>query len=152
MAGLLEIRQGIAANLKTIADIQVSAYLLENPTGPALQVAGVDSVEYDTGGFSGRDDSWIVIVEGAAGKVSDIGAQKRFDRWLTKSGSESVKAAIETDKTLTSRLNDDGSVSTGQAAAAITLRVTDFRGYRRVQLANGVEVLLGDWAVQVETD
>lgn len=145
-----DIRRGIAGNLAAIADAQVSAYMLDNPTPGMLQVAGLDEIEYDN--TYGRDDTLFVVVEGCASLAGgDIGSQKRFDRWLASSGAESVKAAVESDKRLTKRLQHDGTVQTGQVAVADDLRVTRFRGYRRHRLENGSEVLLGDWIVQVET-
>lgn len=150
MPELDDIRQGLAANLAAIPDTQISAYMLDNPTPGMLQVAGLDEIEYDR--TYGRDDTLFVVIEGCASLASgDIGSQKRFDRWLASSGAESVKAAVESDKTLTKRLQPDGTVQTGQPAAADALRVTRFRGYRRQRLENGTEVLLGDWIVQVET-
>ena len=40
------------------------------------------------------------LVTGMVGNVSDIGAQKRLDRWVDSAGAESVKAKVETDRTL----------------------------------------------------
>lgn len=150
MPELDDICEGLAANLAAIPDTQVSAYMLDNPTPGMLQVAGLDEIEYDK--TFGRDDTLFVVVEGCASLAGgDIASQKRFRRWLASSGTESVKAAIEADRQLTKRLQHDGTVQTGQPAAADTLRVTRFRGYRRHRLENGTEVLLGDWIVQVET-
>ena len=129
---------------------QVSAYMLDSPTTPSVCVMGVDEIDYDAGGFSARDDSWTLIVEAALGRVSDINAQKILNELLNSSGANSMKAAIESDLTLTKRLVN-GLVVTDQTAAITELRVTRYRGQQRFVLPNRVEVLLASWLVQVET-
>lgn len=111
--------------------------MLDNPTPPALQVMGVDEIDYDSGGFSARDDTWELIIEACLGRVSDIGAQKLLNTWLDSSGSTSVKAALEADTTL--------------GGAAREIRVVRYRGQQRFTLPNRIEVLLASWLVQVET-
>lgn len=150
MPDFADIRRGLAGNLAAIADTQVSAYMLDNPSPGMLQVAGLDEIEYDR--TFGRDDTLFVVIEGCASLAAgDIGSQKNFDRWLASSGAGSVKAAVESDKRLTKRLQQDGTVQTDQPAVADDLRVTRFRGYGRRRLENGTVVLLGEWIVQVET-
>jgi hypothetical protein len=149
MADIEAIRRGLAGNLRAVPDCQVSAYLLDNPTAAALQVAGFDEIDYVQS--FGDDTSFSFVIEGSAGLASDIGSQQRFDRWLGATGDESVKSALEANRTLTSRLLDNGTVQTGQVALADDLQVRLFRGYRKARLANGSEVLLGDWLVELVT-
>lgn len=152
MPALDDICRAIAGNLAAIPDTQVSAYLLDNPTPGTLQVAGPGSIDFDTGGF-GRDDTFFILIEGCASLAAgDIGSQRRFRRWCDSSGAHSVKQAVESDKNLTKRLLDDGTVQTGQPAVADDLRVTEFpRETNRERLENGTVVLVGRWIVQVET-
>jgi hypothetical protein len=142
------IRQGLAANLRSLEDCQVSAYLLDNPTGPTLQVAGFEGIDYAQS--YGPTTLLEVVVEGATPLGGGTrGAYERFDEWILGDGT--VWDAIEADQTLTSRLRDNGSVLENQDPVADSVAVQEFRGYRRSRLASGVEVLLGDWLVQVLT-
>lgn len=150
MADLDAIRRGLAANLRDAlpaGDGHVGAYMLDSPTPPALQVVGLDEIDYDTLGYGGAGDTHLLIVEAVLGRFSDIGSQKTLDNLL--SGADSVKAALESDKLLTSRLEDDGTVTTGQPAAAEWLKVRRYRGQTRFALPNGNEVLLASWLVEV---
>lgn len=149
MATIDDIRRGLAANLRLVPDCLVSPYLLDSPTTPALQVAGFDTIDY-LDSF-GPGVSLRIIVEGATGLAHSRAAQARFDRWLWPTGADSVKAAIESDTRLTSRLSEDGkSVLADQDPACDALQVVEFRGYRQARVRDGVELLLGDWVVQVE--
>lgn len=152
MADLDAIRRGLAANLATLRTAgtvgQVSAYLLENPTPPSLQVAGVDTIDYDEHGFgSAGEDNWRILIEAALGKVSDTGSQDLLNTLLSES---SVKTAIEADTKLTSRLSANGqTVTTGQSAAALWVKCRRYRGQSRVVFPNGAELLLATWEVEV---
>lgn len=150
MADLAAIRSALAANLRVAlpaGDGLVSPYLLDNPTPPALQVAGLEKIDYDTLGFGGSGDTHLFIVEGVFGRSTDIGAQKVLDGLL--SGTDSVKAAVEGNQTLTSRLLETGDVLTGQSALADWVKCREYRGQSRFALPNGVEVLLASWLVEV---
>lgn len=52
---------------------------------------------------------------------------------------------------MTSRLADDGTVTTGQAAACDALRVTGFDWNGSLTLANGTTVGLATWTVEILT-
>lgn len=147
MADLDAIARGLAANLATLRTSgvvgQVSAYPLENPTPPTLQVAGVATIDYDEHGFgSAGEDTWTVLVEAVLGKVSNVGAHTLLYRLLSES---SVKTAIEADTRLTSRLSADGkTVAANQAAAATWLKCRRYRGQSR----DG-DLLYATWEVEV---
>lgn len=147
------IRRGLAANIKAAIPngVFVFPYYREEPQVPALMVSGLVGIDYientamaDPGGTS------LVIVEGVAGRVSDIGAQKVFDGWLLDGGDSCVRDALESDYHLTSRMRDDGSIETGATAACDSLAVREFRGTRRAQIGATLH-LVGEWIVQVET-
>ncbi|HSE44720.1 MAG TPA: hypothetical protein VLA89_05260 [Gemmatimonadales bacterium] len=146
-----DIRRGLAANLRTIEDCTVSPWLQENPVRDALSVAGPEKMEYAEGAFgslaSDRGGPLTIIVEGVTSLAGGLrAAQDRFDNWILWE----VPEAIESDVRLTSRLNDDGSTTSGQAAACDALAVREFRGYRRERLGNGTdEFLVGDWVIDV---
>jgi hypothetical protein len=104
MADLAAIRTGLAANLSTIPDIQVSAYVLSNPTPPcAVVFAG--PTDFDTS-FGRGLDNLVFMVRVLVAAVSDISAVVNLDPYMAGSGARSVKAAIETDKTLGGACSD----------------------------------------------
>lgn len=133
MTSLTDIREGLAANLATISGLQQSAYLLSNPTPPAAEVQP-DEVEYDRS-FQRGTDRWQLIVRCFVGATSDVGAQKRLDRMLASSGADSVKQALESDRTL--------------GGAADDVRVVRCTGYRIFARDGGASVLGAEWTVQV---
>lgn len=147
MADLDAIARGIAANLATLrtANVvgQVSAYPLENPSPPTLQVAGVATIDYDEHGFGiTGEDTWTVLVEAVLGRVSDVASQTLLYRLLSES---SVKTAIESDPTLTQRISVDGNaITTGQPAAALWAKCRRYRGQSR----DG-DLLYATWEVEV---
>lgn len=98
MASMEDIREGLATRLRTIPGVQVSPYLLGAPTPPALHVVP-PSIEYDLAMGRGLD-ALTFTVQGFVAFGSDIGTQKRLDLWRAPTGLESVKTAIEGDKTL----------------------------------------------------
>ena len=98
MATLAAIRAGLATNLGTWSDVQVSAYALSNPTPPCEEIVP-SSVTYDLALKRGAD-TYHLTVRVFVGLVSDIGAQKRLDLFLAGSGSGSMKTAVELDATL----------------------------------------------------
>lgn len=127
------IREGLAANLSSIPDCQISAYRKDSPTPPTIQVTGFDEMTPTTfvGGFS-----ILMLVQGFVGTVTDKGAQIRLDEWLFPAGDGSVWAAIESDKQLGGKVGD--------------LAVTKCDGSIIYTLPNGSQVLGSTWHVQVE--
>jgi len=136
MVDLAAIREGLAANLRRIDGVQVSAYMLANPTPPTIQVMGPDEVTYDVT-FGRGSDSWQMVVQAFVALVTDIGAQARLDEMLHPTGPLSIKEAIEFDTTLGGACND--------------LRVTRSSGYQQYNLEGRGAVLGAEFTVQVET-
>lgn len=133
MASLTAIRTGLATNLSALADIQVSAWMLANPTPPTIHVFPA-SATYDLAMQRGLD-RWTLTVQAFVAAVSDIGAQKLLDALLASSGARSVKAALESDQTL------------GGAASAV--RVTGSSGYKIFAVDGRPPVLGAEWQVEV---
>jgi hypothetical protein len=136
MAGatLAEIRAGLEVRLATIAGVQTSAYMLDSPMPPTLQVMGPDEVSYDLAMARGLD-LWRLIVQGFVGSPMDQGAQVNLDEWLAPAGAKSVKAAIEADGTLGGKIQG--------------LHVEKASGYRLYQLENRGSVLGAEWTIQI---
>lgn len=78
---------------------------------------------------------WRMKVEGIVSLVSDIGTQERLDRWLAATGSESVKAVIEGDRTL--------------GGIAQDTIVNSSSGYQQVLREGGAMWLTAEWSVVV---
>lgn len=107
---IADLRQGLATNLAAIPEVQVSAYILSNPTPPTIWVAGI-STEYDrtmgrrvTGGK--YTDEYTALVQGFVPFTEDVGHAMLLDTFLAASGTFSVKAAIEADRTLAGAADD----------------------------------------------
>jgi hypothetical protein len=98
------ICEGLAHNLSGLSGVQVSAYLLANPTPPACEIEP-GTIKYDRAFGRGLDELSF-IVRMFVGMTSDIGAQKRLYPFLAASGETSVKAAVESDCTLGGIVDD----------------------------------------------
>lgn len=134
LTDIATIREGLARNLDSIRDVQVSAYMLASPTPPAIHIFPA-SIEYDRAMGRGLDVVNFTIETFVAFGL-DQGGQMRLDRLLSPSGSESVKEAIESDKTLGGMVQD--------------LHVSRMSAYRIVTLPNQNDpALSADWIVAV---
>lgn len=135
MTTLAAIRDGLRANLASIPGVQVSAYVLSNPVLPVVWIRPAsDAVDYHRAMGNGLDE-WSMLVQAYVGTPSDLGAQKKLDELLASSGSSSVKAAIESDKTLN--------------GAASDLIVDSCTGYLEYARPDGSTALGAEWNVRV---
>lgn len=118
-ASTAEIREGLATNLATISSSlptggwQPSAYMLFNPTPPCAWVIPGET-DFDQAMHRGLDMR-VMVVQVIVGAVSDRGAQVLLDSMLDAAGVTSIKAAIESDRTLGGKVD--------------TLRVVKQSGY-----------------------
>lgn len=159
-----EICEGIAANLHALRELdppllkQVHPFLLENPTAPSAMVG--DPIEFTFESFTGPDDAgtvrWLIPVEVWLGTASDIGSRKRLRQLLAPAGASSLVAAVEaagdlSRRRLTSRLNEEGELSTDQAPACDSIAFEEFRGSSRFLADNGTTYLLATWIFEVVT-
>lgn len=133
MGSLAAIRAGLADNLATIDGINASAYLLSNLTPPCAEVQPGET-EYDLT-FARGLDRWTLTVRVLVGASTDQGAQRLLDRMLESSGSVSVKAAIESDKTL--------------GGAASSVQVQRCTGYRLISREGHGPLLGAEWTIEV---
>lgn len=152
MADLDTICNRMAGSLVPLRDTatdlidQVSPFLLDSPTPRMLMVAGVDDVTYLD---FGDGVEWTILVSAALGLLTDQASQKTLRRLLAPSGGDSIVAALEADQSLTTKLNNDGTVSTGQSAAADSIAFSEYRGQISPVLADGSQILLATWAFEV---
>ena len=133
MADVSAIRTGIATNLATITGLRTSA-TVPDQISPPIAVVMPASITYDLAfDRSGGDEhefSVMVIV----GRVDERMAQNKLDAFCSGTGSQSIKAAIESNRTLS-----------GQA---FDCRVTSLRNYNQVTVGD-VTYLAAEFAVQV---
>jgi|ERR1044071_7280091 hypothetical protein len=131
------LREALAANLSSIKNVQVSAYMLVNPTPPAIHVIPGPTQYHLTMGKSSMDEWWEFTIQAFVAATNDIGSQKLLDSMLASDGDRSVKAAIESDTTLGGACDD--------------LIVTQRTGYQ-IFVPDGRGTVLGaEWTVRVLT-
>jgi len=114
MPTLSEIRTGIATNLGTISGLRTSAYVPDEPK-PPIAIIFPENISFDTA-FGRGLDTYTFTVQVIVSKISDRNAQSNLDGYCNPSGASSIKAALESDKTLGGLVQD--------------LRVTEARDYR----------------------
>jgi hypothetical protein len=98
MTALTDLRTGLAARLATITGLRSSAYIPDNPT-PPVAVVMPGRITYDTAFGRGSDEYQFTIML-IVGRVADRASQTTLDGYCESSGSRSVKAAIEGDRSL----------------------------------------------------
>lgn len=130
---LTALREGLAANLVALNGIQVSPYLLANPSPPTIHLYPAD-IEYDLT-FHRGVDKWMFTVQAFVGFAADRGAQVMLDQFIAASGSQSVKQVIEADQTL------------GGAASSVQAQTCS--GYRIYARDSGGPVLGAEWRVEI---
>ena len=92
------VRAGLGTALDTITGPRVFDYVPDSLSPPAAVVEPLE-VAYDEAMHRGLDvyRAFILVI---VGRMSDRSSQDRLDAYVAGSGSSSVKAAIEADKTL----------------------------------------------------
>lgn len=127
--------EALALNLAPLApDVQVSPYVLASPTPPCVMV-DVGPEEYGRSmGARGMTELTFIVW----GLVPTAGAyeesQRRLHRWMATSGSESIKALLDSDKTL-------GGLG--------SLKVISRSGVRRYSAEGRATYIGAEWTVNV---
>jgi hypothetical protein len=132
MASISAIRSGIATNLATISGLRTSAWIPDQ-INPPIAVVKPDTVSFDTAFARGLDTFQFSVLT-IVGRVDERSAQARLDAYCDTSGSSSIKAAIESDRTLGSAVSD--------------VRVTEMRNYTALNVGD-VTYLAAEFAVEV---
>jgi hypothetical protein len=105
VADLADIRDGIRANIAAkFPDVQCTGYNITNALAPAFEVE-LDRIIYDRAMSRGLDE-WFFTIRGFAASGTDKASQIKLDPWLSSTGAESVKAALESDRTLGGKVSD----------------------------------------------
>ena len=131
---ITEMRTALATNLGGISGIRTYADIPDNPAMPAA-VVQLQSVLYDQS-FQRGLVQYSFIVTVIFGRLATASAQKNLDA-LISTGDRSVKAAVESDKTL--------------AGSAYDTRVTEMTNVQSVTIGD-ITYLSADFAVTVFAD
>jgi hypothetical protein len=92
------LRAGLSTRLATITGLRTAAYIPDDPM-PPMAIVVPQGITYDTTMGRGMDEyEFSILVLGS--RVSDRAGQLAMDAYCNPSGSSSIKAAIEADKTL----------------------------------------------------
>ena len=104
------VRTGLGAALDTITGLRVFDYVPDSLSPPAAVVEPLE-VDYDEAMQRGLDfyRAFILVI---VGRMSDRSSQDRLDAYVAGSGASSVKAALESNRTL------GGACSTLQVTSA----------------------------------
>lgn len=101
---IANLRTGLATNLATISGLRTSAELIDNPS-PPVALVNLESVDYDQAYQSGLtlyNFSITVIV----GRNAERQMQRKLDSYIQPDGAQSVKVAVESDRTLSGYAQD----------------------------------------------
>jgi hypothetical protein len=135
MAYISELRSGIKTNLATISGLRVSDFQPDN-VNPPIAIVFPISLNYDETFHRGMQ-TYTFAVQVIVGRVSERSGQNTIDSYCSSTGSNSIKLAIESDKTL--------------AGKAFDLRVTDMRNYGEL-LVGEVNYLSAEFVVLCYAD
>lgn len=133
MSLLGDIRTALKANLSTIS-ANCNGYRMIPPPTPCFEIDfPEDAFVYDTTHSQGTQE-FDLIVRGIVAVGDSTETQATLDDWLDVSGSSSVKAAIESDRTLNGNVDD--------------LRVERATSPRFAEAGSSV-VLFAEWTVHL---
>jgi hypothetical protein len=129
---LSTLRDGLALNLSTIPGLRTAAYVPDQIT-PPVAIPIPTGMTFDSTFCRGMDEYAFTILV-LVGSVSDRASQALMDGYCAASGSTSIKAAIEADKTL--------------GGAAFDCRVQEMRNYQQTPVGDQM-YLSAEFTVQV---
>ena len=99
MASVTSIRNGLGDNLANISSLTVFKFVPDFIEPPTAVVGVVENIEYDTTIQRGADKYEIPVFLYVS-RVDAQDSQESLDAYLASTGSESVKAQVESDVTL----------------------------------------------------
>jgi hypothetical protein len=120
MASITDLRTGIATNLATISGLRTSPTLPDNPNPPIALVTPI-SVSFDDS-FKRGMQTYTFVVSVIVGRVDERTAQNKLDAFVSSTGTQSIKLAVESDKTL--------------GGSAFDSRVTEMRNYGQLTIGD----------------
>jgi hypothetical protein len=104
MATIYNIRQGLATNIGTISGLRTAPEIPDNPS-PPIAVVNLESIDYHQAMQNGltRYNFTVTVV---VGRAAEREMQRKLDNYCQPTGSQSVKAAIESNRTLSGEVYD----------------------------------------------
>ena len=133
MASITELRTGIATNLATISGLRTAA-TVPDQINPPIAVVMPSTINYDTAFARSGGDEYEFTVMVIVGRVDERMAQNKLDAYCSGSGTQSIKTAIESNRTL--------------GGKAFDCRVTTLRNYNQVTVGD-ITYLAAEFVVQV---
>ena len=97
-ATVSEVSVALRDALKSVPGLRVVEYIPDS-LNPPMATVGVDTVVFH-GAFGAGNPRYVFTVSLVVARASDRTAQKRLDDYLSYSGAQSIRAAIEKDPTL----------------------------------------------------
>lgn len=122
MPSISDLRAGLATNLATITGLRTAAEIPDNPS-PPIAIVQLQRVSFD-GAFQSGMTTYDFTVSVIVGRAAEREAQRRLDAFASSSGASSIKAAIESNRTLggecfdlrVSEMSNIGAVLLGEAS------------------------------------
>lgn len=99
MADIADLIDGLAANLATVDKLRVQGEILDTVPIPCAIVGPPTGIEYDAVMARGAD-LYTFTVRVLVARASERASQKALFGYASGTGAKSIKAAIESDKTL----------------------------------------------------
>lgn len=99
MADIASIIDGLAANLGTVDKLRVQGEILDTVPIPCAIVGPPTAVNYDAVMARGAD-TYTFTVRVLVARASERSAQRSLFGYTSGTGAQSIKAAIESDRTL----------------------------------------------------
>jgi hypothetical protein len=118
MSSLSDIRGALATAMGSVEGLRTSSTVPDNPR-PPIAIVLPDRVVYDLNARRGADTFFFTIML-LVGRADDRAAQNNLDAFIV--GSSSIKAAIESDRTLGGKAN--------------TCRVTEMNNYASMSVGD----------------
>ena len=132
MATITQMRSGIAANLAKISGLR-TATTVPDVINPPMAIVVPNSITFDRSFKRGTDEYEFAVIV-IASRADERTAQTKIDGYCSPTGAGSVKAAIESDRSLGGVIQD--------------LRVTEMRAYGPADIG-GVTYLTAEFVVSV---
>jgi hypothetical protein len=108
------IQEALGMQLAMIPGLRVADHLPEQ-INPPMAVVQLQTVTYHRA-MKGGLSEWQFTISLVAGRMGDRPAQRQLDAWMSYDGNQSVREAIESDRTL------GGNCSTLKVADMISVR------------------------------
>ena len=104
MADIYDIRQGIATNLGTISGLRAAPEIPDSPN-PPIAIINLDTIDYNEA-FNNGLTRYNFVVTVVVGRAAERTMQRKLDSYCQPTGEQSVKVAIESDRTLSGEVYD----------------------------------------------